>query len=302
MRKLLAALVLLLPDAMLHASPSSPVVVGVLAAPDVEAYSEAIEGLKAGLHDPSVIVRVFPLEKNAATPSIPAALTRERPRVVVAMGSEAMRALEEAPIDAPVLYTMALRADMRVSGAARQKTIASIPLDVPMEALAAHLKEVFPGRGRLGIIRQADGQSPAPMPADARQYGLTIVMAECRKPEDVLRAFLSLKGKVDFVWCVPDGSLYNSATVQPLLIASLNNRLPVIGFSASFVRAGALLGVYAPFRGIGGQAAETVHAYLADGAVTGLQAPRNFEVSVNQRVARLLGLQPELSERVVLFR
>src|SRR5690242_20600136 len=113
--------------------------VAVLAAADVEAYGQAIEGLKSGLRDPSVMVRVFGLDKKG----IPPGLINPAPTIVVAMGSEAVRALATSPVDAPVFYTMALRADAIPAGAFGQHVVSTITLDVPMEALAAWMKEVF---------------------------------------------------------------------------------------------------------------------------------------------------------------
>lgn len=296
--------VLMVGDTNVYSLETRPATVAVLAASDVEAYAQAIEGLKSRMRDGSAAVRVFSLERRAGQPGVPAALVKEPKILVVAMGSEAARALSESAVEAPVVYTMTLRADAALVPAPHQKMVSTITLDVPVEALAARLKEVFPGKNRLGIIRQTQwkGLTAARLQAEARQSGLTATVVECGRPEDLLRVFLSLKDKVDFVWCLPDSSLYNSATVQALLIASLNNRVPVVGFSASFVRAGALLGVYADFREIGSQTADVIHSYLADQPVASVQAPRSFEVAVNQRVARLLGLQPALSKEVLLFR
>jgi ABC-type uncharacterized transport system substrate-binding protein len=299
-----AGFLLLVCSTNLYPLQTRPSTVAVLAAPDVEAYVQAIGGLKSGMGNSSTAIRVFPLEKRGGKSAIPGALVKEAHSVVVAMGSEAARALSESPVDAPVLYTMALRADSRLARSGRQKTVSTITLDVPMDALAARLKEIFPGKVRLGVVRQTEwpGPSVVRLQADARQAGLVLVVAECQRAEDLLRVFLSLKDKVDFVWCLPDSSLYNSATVQALLIASLNNQIPVVGFSASFVRAGALMGVYADFRDIGSQTADVIQNYLGDRPVASVQSPRTFEVAVNQRVSRLLGLQPALAKEVVLFR
>jgi ABC-type uncharacterized transport system substrate-binding protein len=299
-----AICVLLITGAHVYPADMRTTTVAVLASPDVEAYRQAIDGLKAGLRGGPAVLRVFALESSGGKLSLPAAFVREPRTLVVAMGSEAARALSESPVEATAIYTMALRADVSPAGASRQKIVSTISLDVPMDALAVRLKELFPGKNRVGIIRQTEWRGPSStrLQADARQAGIVAVIADCRKAEDLLRVFLSLKDKVDFVWCLPDGSLYNSATVQAVLIASLNNRIPVIGFSASFVRAGALLGVYSDFHCVGAQTAEAVQNYLADRPMPAQQYPKTFETAVNQRVTRLLGLQPTPSKEVALFR
>ena len=278
--------------------------IAVVTTPDVEAYAEALEGLKSGLAGASAEIRVFQLEKKGGKPSLPAAFQAPQHGLVVAIGSEAALALPQTPIDAPVLATMILRSDADSVKARRNKALATIVLDVPIDALAGRLKEIFPSKIRLGIILNPDwpGLSGAGLQAQAKLRGLTASVAVCSRAEDVLAALLSLKGKVDFVWCLPDSSLYDSVTVQALLLASLNNRIPIIGFSSSFVRAGALMGVYPDFREVGTQTAEAVRNYLAGRPIPSLETPRVFRVAVNQRVQRLLGLEPSLSKEVVLFR
>lgn len=108
---------------------------------------------------------------------------------------------------------------------------------------------------------------------------------------------------MDFVLCLPDSTLYNSTTAKPLILASLNNRVPIVGFSANFVRAGAAIGVYPDFRDVGVQTGEIAQRGLAGQAIAADEGPRKVTVAVNQRVVRLLGLeyQPRHGE-VVTFR
>lgn len=89
----------------------------------------------------------------------------------------------------------------------------------------------------------------------------------------------------------PDGTLYNGTTVKPLILASLESQLPVAGFSASFVRAGAAAGVYPDYLETGVQAGEMARKYLAGTAALSIEAPRKVRVAANASVARLLGLR-----------
>ena len=99
--------------------------------------------------------------------------------------------------------------------------------------------------------------------ARGRQQGFTVRVLSVQNPEELLKAVRSLNGQVDFVVCLPDSTLYNSATAKPLILASLESRLLIVGFSSSFVRAGAGVGVYPDFRDIGVQAGEVAAKQLA---------------------------------------
>jgi ABC-type uncharacterized transport system substrate-binding protein len=127
----------------------------------------------------------------------------------------------------------------------------------------------------------------------AREAAFSPVIAQVKGPPELLRAFVSLDGKADLVLTLPDGALYNSATVKPLILASIEHRLPVIGFSAAFVRAGAAAGVFIDFREAGRRAAEAALRGDAGRAQRAVDPALKLRVAVNQRVLRLLGMAYE---------
>jgi ABC-type uncharacterized transport system substrate-binding protein len=155
------------------------------------------------------------------------------------------------------------------------------------------MESVLPGKTRAALIRNPDANNvPAStLAAQAKAAGMTLKVLDCPRPEKLLQLFLSLRGQVDFVVCPPDGTLYNSTTVRPLILASLENRLPVIGFSESFVRSGAVAAVYPDYFDVGAQAGELARNYLAGASLPANEKPRKLKVAANPRVARLLGLR-----------
>jgi ABC-type uncharacterized transport system substrate-binding protein len=74
------------------------------------------------------------------------------------------------------------------------------------------------------------------------------------------------------------------------VLASLESRLPLVGFSPAFVRAGAAAGIYPDYRDSGRQAAEMAERLLRGEDCGPDTGPRRIQVAVNQRVARLLGI------------
>jgi hypothetical protein len=84
-------------------------------------------------------------------------------------------------------------------------------------------------------------------------------VVECGEPAELLAALASFKGEVDFVWCLPDGSLYNSATEKPISGRRSSREARISGLMGQAVRSP------------GG--------------------PRRLRVVVNQSVLRLMGLR-----------
>ena len=264
-------------------------VVLVIASLTVEAHRAAIEGIQAALASSSAEVRILDVDQvsSAARGGVGIAPATG---VIIAVGSEAIRVVEAARPKVPAVYTMILHRRPEWDAQGRPSPV-TIPLEVSLASLLGRLKELFPGKTRLGIIVNAGSgeTSAAQLQARAQQLGFTVRIAECAGASQLLAALASLRNQADFVWCLPDGTLYNSVTVKPLILASLENRLPLIGFSESFTKAGAAIGIYPDFRDVGAQAGEAARQLLAGQIVRSSEGPRRLKVAVNPSVLRLLG-------------
>lgn len=91
---------------------------------------------------------------------------------------------------------------------------------------------------------------------------------------------------------LPDPTIFNSTTIFNILLSSYHKRIPVIGFSSAYVKAGALVAAYSTPEDIARHLAEYTRSYLDSGVETMPDPtyPKYFSVSVNQSVARSLGI------------
>ncbi len=278
------------------AAPSKRVL--IVYAGGVEACSQAVAAIRQGLADAPV--EVGAVELNAGSEGVLQQEVARRPQLAVAVGSESLNALLALKTEVPIISTMTLESAVG-SGS---RVLASVSLDVPMPALLTRVKSAFPARTRVGIIRNpARDPAASRLKEEASLEGFSALVADCGGADELLKTFLGMKGKVDFVLCLPDSTLYNSATARPLITASLQNDLPIIGFSASFVKAGAAMGVYPDFGGVGHQTAALILRCLSTPGCSGRQQPKELTVAVNLRVTRLLGLQfkgPEGAHTVIM--
>ncbi len=263
----------------------------IVSATVADAYTQAMEGIRAGLGNAA------PSEfADASQPNLLArTLAVKRPQAVIAIGMEALSSVAACPGDTPVISTMILMSDTEKAASEKppSRLIGAVSLDLSLAAVCREWKQLVPGKTRLGVIRnpRKNGPPAAALEAQASSAGCSARAADCSRSEDLLAAFLSLKNQVDFVWCMPDSSLYTSATVKPLLMASLEQRVPLVGFSESFARAGATLGVYPDFADVGRQTGELARKWLAGEQFPAAQTPRMVRVTFNPRVARLMGLR-----------
>jgi len=272
-------------------SPPAAGSVLVVASLGVEAHRSAIEGIQAALGKSSSLIRVVELAEARSGLAAGVRLSTPGTRVIIAVGSEALQIVEAERPTVPVICTMILRSTPEPNPTL--SPAATVSLDITVTSLLARLKVLFPEKTRLGIIRNPalGGLNSFPLRPRSQLQGFTVRVVDCIGAEQLLAALDSLQGQVDFVWCLPDDTLYNSATIKPLILASIEHRLPLIGFSENFTRAGAAVGIYPDFVDIGIQTGELARHVLEGRPLHAPEGPRRLKVAVNQSVFRLLGLR-----------
>jgi putative tryptophan/tyrosine transport system substrate-binding protein len=266
--------------------PASRVSVVVVTESGVEAYDQALGGVGALL--PAGTFRLVDAGGKTFTSDLAGALENSESRVVIAVGSRALAEVRAHHASLPIVSALALHGIDAETGVRR------VDLDIPLGAQLAAMKSLWPGRTRAGIIRNPglSRYTADTLEALARKEGFSLLVVDCDSPAHLLKSLASFKGKVDFVICPPDSDLYNAVTMKPLVLASLEQRLPLVGFSPGFVRAGAAAGIFPDYADLGRQSAEMALRLLR-GEDRGAQneSPRKVLVAVNQRVDRLLGLE-----------
>jgi len=255
----------------------------VLSSSDAPAYREAAEGVRASL---GTRLKQEYLEMNGHDSDAMKRIEALRPCLVLALGSHATESA--SALDVPVLSAMVMESDPGASG----RVVSRIPLDVPPRIALARLRRLFPERRRIGVIWGPSGtrRARAEIVSEAAVNGLALRFVECGTAKEMLETLPGLAGAVDLVWCLPDRALYAPAPVQALVLDSIRARLPLVGFSVGFVKAGALAGFQADYWQIGAQAAEAALRFLDGDRLRAREEPRLVRTLINERALRVFGI------------
>ncbi|MBI3832209.1 MAG: hypothetical protein HY291_21990 [Planctomycetes bacterium] len=224
----------------------------------------------------------------------------QKPAALVGVGSDAAVYLhDKVPAPQPVLYCMV--ADSDGLGLNRGRAIQGVTIDVPLKDQFALIAEALPRARTLGLIYHSGSERGAKLVKAVQAAlpgGWQVEAVDLKKHDSASKAIEELlKKKVDVIWTAPDAEVYNAATVRTLLLEALRQKVPVFGFSKSFVKAGALLGVGIEPEAQGEQAAQIlVRLTVADAKpfplkpdASHVEAPR-FEISINEVVAEKLSV------------
>ena len=241
-----------------------------------------LEGLKIHLIGPDT-------EANAAR--LP-----EDTFMVLTVGVQATRkfaADADAVARKPILGVMVPRASFEaLAPAARSpRRISAIYLDQPPQREVELIRTLLPAARNIGLVVGPTNQRDLDaIRAFVANKGLTIVTEKASRDTELYPALQAVLKSSDVLLALPDPYVVNVATAQNLLLTSFRFRVPVIGYSAAYVRAGALAAAYSTPRQIGVEAAQIVRRTWRGAALPAPRYPRNFSIAINWTLAQSLDL------------
>ena len=215
----------------------------------------------------------------------------------MALGAQAANALALAPLKAPVLCALLPRSSfervLRSSGRKASSQFSALYLDQPLSRQLGLVQLALPEARRIGVLWGPDSQAQAPaLRALAQARGLTLLEAGVGQGELLFPGLKAALEGADVLLALADPQVFNSSSIQNILLTSFRAGVPLVAFSPAYVRAGALLALHVTPEQIGQQA-----ALIAGGVLQGktLSATplysQDFSVDVNEHVARSLGLR-----------
>lgn len=120
-----------------------------------------------------------------------------------------------------------------------------------------------------------------------------------REQDETIKELIDRALSSDVLLATPDIQIYNRRTIKNVLLQSYRKRIPVIGFSASFVKAGALAALHSTPKTIAAQASRLIQTYFEQGRFSSSNySPDDFIISVNRQVSKSLSIDLPSAEMI----
>ena len=287
----------------LVSAPAAAAQVVVVLSDDSAPYQEVYQAVRGRLDDgPHVLSRAYAEGLTAAS--------LNGAQLAVTVGVRAAESVATLPVRTPVLAVLVPRAWYVKSGRDRlgdsgRRSVSAIYLDQPFERQAQLIRLALPDARRAGVLLSVEQSGLAgELEAALQAQQLDLVLGVLPSDGRLMNPLENVLSESDVLLAETDPLIFNRNTAQSLFLTSYRYRTPVLGYSRSLTRAGALLSLHSSPVQIGRQTAESVTAALQGGAVR-LPLPVHpvyFSVSINEQVARSLGYtlpqEAELEKRL----
>ncbi|MEN6439625.1 MAG: ABC transporter substrate binding protein [Syntrophobacter sp.] len=261
----------------------------VLVSHNAEPYEDALEGFRSYFASKGVEVFIEVYQLNGDASGAAQALEKarkENANLILALGSLATSAACGEAVGIPVVAGLI----MNVEEIKARSNFAAVLLDFPLEVQLKWIGKLLPGCKNLGIL-----YNPARMTLKveaatqiAQGMGVKIIAQKVESPSELPAALESLSRKVDALWGLADDLVYTPQTAKEILLFSFRNKVPLIGISREWVKAGALCAIESDYRDLGAQCGEKALKALQS-AMSDFYAPeypRKVVYSINLKTAQ----------------
>lgn len=278
----LAWVVLAVTLSVMETGIAQPLNVSVVLSEEGGVYQEFAEALENNLIKHDVALSIA----KAGQPLFP------EPDLIIAVGAKAATAVVDTSTQPVLTVFLSKETFEKLQRDPLKKTasISAIFLDQPIERQMSLINAALPNAHHVGIVYSHASPELRTLRAKATEHGLVVHEQQVNSNNPLPAALQEALKTSEVILALPDLDVYNASTIRNILLAAYRSRVPVVGFSASFVRAGAICGVFTPPPQLATQAASAVKQFAENHSLPAAQFAHEFEVQVNVQVGQSLGL------------
>lgn len=268
-------------------------------------YADALQRFHRALEEQGLTVQTltFGLKGDASDSELPQRIAERRPKVIVAVGTDAALLLKKhyatlpPEQQVPVVFTMVVDPIGQGLIASAERSggrFVGVALAVRPQRQLRALLDAMPQARRVGVLYNPNDavsqQLLAQAREDATRLNLTLVEAPVEQATRLPEALTQLQGAVDALWLIPDPVCAAPEPFQKILEWTRQNRIAVLAFAETFVKRGALMAIGADLAEQGALAAELVGQLLQGQSPEELPllTPRRLLTYYNLKTAREL--------------
>ncbi|WP_137938045.1 ABC transporter substrate binding protein [Chitinivorax sp. B] len=263
----------------------------LISSDDTAPYQELMGAFRSSLTKRLEKTEIVTLSRLQATDM----LTRQPPRLIVTLGVTATEAMLQNSYRGMHLAVLVPRStyEKMLAGKtpAEIRNRSAIYLDQPFDRFLTLARLTIPKLERVAVLSSLDTMTQRKTFSSNPRSGVSIAVEPVMNERDLMPSMQRILSDAQALLAIPDNKVYTPRTAELVILTAFRRRVPIIGFSSTFTRAGALCSIYSTPSQIGQQAGEIAGRVLA--SKTNLpppQYPQYYSVNVNDQVARALDI------------
>ncbi len=216
-------------------------------------YTLIENGIRRFFTDKSIDISISSYNLKKQSPDvIYRKIETNAPKILFTIGTRATRFAVKKIKNSPVVFSMVLDPEKFLG-----PNVSGVSLNVPTEMKLEIVKEIIPQAKKAGIIYSQKSLPYYQETTEAcKKLDFELISIKLEDKSEFPDAVNEISVKADFLLMVMDSTIYFSQSIKYLLTESLRHKLPVIGLSSLYTKAGALISFESDYNNIGRQAGE----------------------------------------------
>ncbi|MGF1613890.1 MAG: ABC transporter substrate-binding protein [Gammaproteobacteria bacterium] len=251
-------------------------------------YTEMAQAFKEHLREQKAQVTYIDItldDKGEIPASFRETLASHKLALVYCLGAQAYKVAKAQAAGVPAVAGLMVNGEDIVRGG----NSTGVALEFPIQTQLEWLKKILPQYKTIGVVyNELENKAKIEQAkATAKKLGLAFEVVGLQSPKELPAALGAIMRRVDVLWGLPDSIVLSPQTAKAILLASFHNRVPLIGVSSVWVKAGALYALDWDYQDMGVQTAEMALAILRGGSVAKVPvtSPRKIRYALNLKTA-----------------
>jgi putative ABC transport system substrate-binding protein len=171
----------------------------------------------------------------------------------------------------------------------QNRKITAIYREQPVERQLKVIEKLLPEVKTIGVLTSMyDPSMIEQLKSAVLKKHINLVITENDKRENLIDSLKHVLSNSDLLLTLPDPEIYNPFTAKGILVTSFRRGIPIIGYSKTYVDAGAVAAVYTKAGQIAQQAASVTNTYFLKNSLPPPNYPAQYAIAKNEKMLEVL--------------
>ena len=256
------------------------------------AYQQVINSFEKLLSNETNNITVHYLSAiKDKTDVISSEINESKPDLIFTLGVASTKIAMQTTSEIPIITTMVVKSHFFQ----QSSNVTGVVLAYPLSTQFKWLQKILPDFNNVAILYNPEENLNTIKKAKhvANKIGLEITAIPVDTAKQLPYALKQLAKNIQVLLAIPDRVVTSPKTAKAVLLASFRNRVPMIGLTENWVKAGALYALSWNYTDIGKQCANQAITILKDKSIkhTPIAFPEKIEYVINKTIMERMNIQ-----------